>query len=176
MLSSLWWTSSNLAVSLLVLYIILEVCIIINVRRARPLDLVIKARCIKGEKTMLKTNSKKVIQKIKNWIIENSDFEGYDDLPVKNPSSFADYAANIYFIFNQEKANYRDSEQEAFIDWLAGLPASINSADYYYNNSSVAVLADILEETSEERSRFDELEAEHLMSYLIYKAIIKEAK
>ena len=91
-------------------------------------------------------------------------------------TNFADYAANIYFIFNQEKANYRGFEQEVSIDWLSGLPASINSADYYYNNPSVAVLADILEETSEERSKFDESEAERLMSCLIYKAIIKEIR
>lgn len=125
---------------------------------------------------MLKTNSKKVTQKIKNWVIENSDFEGYDNLPVKSPSSFADYAANLYFIFKKEKSDPILSEQSNFICWLAGLPASINSADYYYNNSSVAILADILEETPEEKSKFDELEAERMMSYLIYKAIIKEIK
>lgn len=125
---------------------------------------------------MLKTNSKKVTQKIENWVIENSDFEGYEDLPVKSPTSFTDYAINIYFIFKKEKSDPILSEQSNFICWLSGLPAAINSADYYYNNPSVAVLADILEETPEEKSKFDELEAERMMSYLIYKAIIKEIK
>ena len=125
---------------------------------------------------MLKTNSKKVTQKIKNWVIKNSDFRGYDDLPVKSPSSFADYAANIYFIFKQERSNYKDFEQKAFIDWLVGLPVSLNSADYYYNNSAIDILGDILEQTSEEKNKFDAWEAGRMMSYLVYKNIIKEVK
>lgn len=124
---------------------------------------------------MLRTNSKQARENIRNYITDYVNFNGYD---VKAPLDFAGIAAAVLDIFRSE---YRYSiprhanEQEAFVDWCSGLPSVLDCC-YFYNRSAVDDLGEILEETEEEKARFDESAAENLLSRLIYRELVKGAR
>lgn len=123
---------------------------------------------------MLKSNSKKAKENIRQYIIDNFTPENYTDTP---PESFDKIARFIFETFRAEKYNcaedfryYRNNEAEAFADWCAGLPSLLDTC-YYYNRSAVDDLAAILEESEAEKQRFTEEEAENLLTTLIYREI-----
>lgn len=130
---------------------------------------------------MIKSNSKRAIDNIKNYIISiyntDSDREGLEEVP-ENPTmaDFEAIAKNIYTCFIDEAYyNYnkmRYSEQEAFSLWCSGLCGAIHTGDYYLGQA-VEVLGDILEETAEERAKFTRDKAEQMLDYLIYREIKK---
>ena len=124
---------------------------------------------------MIKTNSKKAIENIKNYVMENYTPGNYDDDETK--VTFEDRAAFILKVFRDEaKAASFDDTQQGFIEWCAGLPSILDTC-YYYNRSAKADLGGILEETAEERDKYTESEAERLLSILIYRELLKgEAK
>ena len=125
---------------------------------------------------MLKTNSKKAVENIKKYIVDNFDFSGYDDGTTKEPETFAEIAKFIYNIFIEEKRynndNFKYSEQAIFADWCAGLPSVLDTC-YFYNRSAVEDLGAILEETDAEKARYSEADAEKLLTSLIYREIKK---
>lgn len=125
---------------------------------------------------MLKTNSKKAIENIKNYIINNFDFCNYDDGTTEEPETFEAIAKFIYNCFLTEK-RYNDgygnySEQQLFFDWCSGLPSVIDTC-YFYNRSAVEDLAVILEETEAKKSKYSEADAEKLLTNLIYRELKK---
>lgn len=114
---------------------------------------------------MLKTNSKQAQLNVQNYIITNaSDYiEECYELPTEGKAIFASIA-EIY------RTEYRKPMTQAnFTEWAQGLPCG-GLFDYYLH-SAVDDLGDILEETEEERSRYTEQQAEHTLSYLIYREI-----
>ena len=126
---------------------------------------------------MLKTNSKKARENIRNYIIDNFTAENYTDTP---PTEWHEIAVFIYDTFRSEKYNclqdyhyYKNSEHYAFREWCQGLPSVLDTC-YYYNRSAVEDLGNILEQTIIERNRYEECEAENLLSTLIYNEIKKE--
>ena len=126
---------------------------------------------------MLKTNSKKAIENIKNYIVNNFDFTNYDGYTdEKKPETFSEIAKFIYKCFIEEKRynndNYKYSEQAIFLDWCSGLPSVIDTC-YFYNRSAVDDLAVILEETEAEKEKYSESNAEKLLTNLIYREIKK---
>lgn len=125
---------------------------------------------------MLKTNSKKAIENIKNYIVNNFDFTNYEDGTTEEPTTFEAIAKFIYKCFIEEKRynndNYKYSEQAIFLDWCSGLPSVIDTC-YFYNRSAVDDLAVILEETEEEKAKYSESDAEKLLTNLIYREIKK---
>lgn len=126
---------------------------------------------------MLRTDSKKAIENIKNYIVKNFDFTNYagyvDD---EEPTTFEAMAKFIYKCFITEKRynndNYKHSEQTIFFDWCSGLPSVIDTC-YFYNRSAVDDLAVILEESESEKQKYSESEAENMLTYLIYREIKK---
>lgn len=123
---------------------------------------------------MLKSNSKKAKENIKQYIIDNFTPENYTDTP---PEDFDGIAKFILETFREEKyispedfRYYLNNEFEAFADWCAGLPSLLDTC-YYYNRSAVDDLAAILEESEEEKQRFTEREAETRLTTLIYREI-----
>ena len=123
---------------------------------------------------MLKSNSKKAHENIKQYIIDNFTPENYTDTP---PEDFDGIAKLIIETFRAEKYNsaedfkyYKLNESAAFADWCAGLPSLLDTC-YYYNRSAVDDLAAILEESEAEKQRFTEEEAENLLTTLIYREI-----
>ena len=122
---------------------------------------------------MLRT--KKAIENIRAYIMDNFTPENYTDNP---PKDFRGVAAFILDTFRKEKMSdyrYRDcSEFAAFTDWCQGLPSVLDTC-YYYNRSAVDDLGRILEETAEEKARFTEAEAERRLTWLIYRELSKGA-
>lgn len=128
---------------------------------------------------MLKTNSKAARNNIRSYIMDHYDSNGYD-LP--EAITFTEVATNIYNTYKSEK-RYTDSyyikhnysDQEIFTDWCTGLPSILDTC-YYYNRSAIDDLGAILEETEAEKARYKEDKAANLLSYLIYREIIKAIK
>ena len=142
---------------------------------------------------MLKTNSKAFTNKIDSYIKETAadyireqyteDGETYTrngralDLDARE-----DLAAAILDIFQDEMLKHdkqyaagRVSRFDMFRNWASGL-AMGSTFLYYYNVSAVDLLGDMLEETAEERARFDERQAEEMLTRVIYNRLTKSAE
>lgn len=128
---------------------------------------------------MLKTNSKKAIENIRNYIIENFTPDNYTN---KAPEGFPEIARFILDVFEIEKY-YTDavarrrglSDGGVFAEWCAGLPAVLDTL-YYYNRSAVDDLGALLEESESEKSKYSESQAEQMLTRLIYRELLKGAK
>lgn len=121
---------------------------------------------------MLKTNSKKALENIRAYILENADNTNYG-----GKCEFADWKTASRFVFGcflEEKSgdNRRMGEYDLFEEWARGLPSSFDFC-YWYNRPAVDDLGAILEETDEEKARFSESSAEKLLTRLIYNQIKK---
>lgn len=123
---------------------------------------------------MLKSNSKKAVENIRAYIVENFDPTNYQPEPV--PETFAEIAAFILAEFRAEKTpdNRRMTEQALFIEWAAGLPSVLDTC-YYYNRSAVDDLGAILEESDSEKAKYSERDAETMLTRLIYRELVKGA-
>lgn len=120
----------------------------------------------------LKTNSKKARENIQKYIMDNFTGENYE---IETPGTFLETAEIILDIFRNEKQDARYPEKENFINWAAGLPSILDTC-YYYNRSAIDDIGKILEEAETEKSRFKEMQAEELLSNLIYRELIKAEK
>lgn len=125
----------------------------------------------------MKTNTKKTAENIRLYIMDNFTPEGCTDNP---PQEWHEIAAFILDTFRSEKYHliedfrYYKNEQTAFADWCAGLPSVLDCC-YFYNRSAVDDLGAILEETTEEKARYTDAEAENLLTALIYRELKKGA-
>ena len=120
----------------------------------------------------LKTNSKKAKENIQKYIMDNFTEEAYG---IETPKTFQETAEIILEVFRNEKQDARYSEKENFVNWAAGLPSILDTC-YYYNRSAVDDIGEILEESETEKSCFTEMQAEELLSSLIYRELIKAEK
>ena len=124
---------------------------------------------------MLKTNSKAARENIRAYIMANANTEEYAETAC---NTFEEVAAAIYADFDRVTnipINRRMSLQDRFCEYAAGLPSIIDTC-YYYNRSAVDDLAEILEETPEERAKYSEDDAERLLSLLIFREIEKAVR
>ena len=121
---------------------------------------------------MLRTNSKKAMENIRAYIEENFDCTSYE--LGKEPETFKEKACFILKTCRAEKTypGYHTPDYEIFKDWCQGLPSLLDTC-YYYNRSAADDLAEILEETEEEKNRYTESEAEEKLTYLIYRELRK---
>lgn len=126
---------------------------------------------------MLKSNSKKARENVKNYILDNFTPESYTNEPPTKARDIMQFIYNCFvsekFTIENEKRYYHYNEYAAFVDWCAGLPSVLDTC-YYYNRSAVDDLSAILEESESEKSRYTEAEAEKMLTYLIYNVIKKE--
>lgn len=127
---------------------------------------------------MLKTNSKKARENIREYIVNHFDPSNYTD---RAPESWPEIAAFILETFANEKTYstkymYRAmlSDEKVFIDWCQGLPSVLDTC-YYYNRSAVDDLGAILEESESEKARYSESDAEKLLTHLIFRELMKGA-
>ena len=119
---------------------------------------------------MLKTNTKKAIKNIRNYIWVHTEGSFKD---------FKDVANHIRTRYEKEKPYSQKNinilgltNYEVFREWAQGLPMDTLFL-YYYNVSAVDLLGDILEETKEERNMFSEEQAEERLTQLIFREISK---
>lgn len=139
---------------------------------------------------MLKTNSKKARENIRNYIVEH--FDGTNYAPkfdyieqaqkdnangTRNVDIFSMVAHAISETFYNEKLRFdnrykagRVSRFDMFADWCAGLPSILDTC-YYYNRSAVDDLGAILEETDAEKRKYTEEQAENSLTWLIFREI-----
>lgn len=122
---------------------------------------------------MLKTNSKQARANLRAYVIDRFDDEGYTER-VTNPNDFHEVAGAIWAEAVRVKGYDSFVSQSEFEDWAQGLPSILDTC-YYYNRSAVDDLGEILEETEAEKARFNESQAEHYLTYLIYAEIRKSA-
>ena len=121
---------------------------------------------------MLRSNSKKVIEKVRSYITDgiDPDYFGLAEAP-----DFPEACKLILQACEDEKFYNRiRSGLDTFRDWAQGLPSAFNTC-YYYNVSALDLLADWLEETDSEKSKYSESEAEEMITRLIYRELIKGA-
>ena len=139
---------------------------------------------------MLRTNEKRVNEKVKDYIIdsfkdfqlENPTYE-YDHLHTLESVDSNNYtevcnAINCIFfcemLENDNRWNAgRLSRADAFVNWCQGLPAALN-CDYYLH-SAVDLLGDWLEETDEEKKKFSECQAETRITQILYRELNRNA-
>lgn len=127
---------------------------------------------------MLKTNSKAARQNIRRYIVDNATLEDYT---TNTPQDFPELAKLILATFRNEKYSmpedfryYNNSEFLAFADWCAGLCGILDTC-YYYNRSAVDDLGEILEESTEEKARYTESQAQNELTRLLYRELTKGA-
>ena len=127
---------------------------------------------------MLKTNSKKARENVRNFIIAGFTPEGYTANP---PQEFPEIARFILATFRNEKYHlpqdfryYQNNERVAFVDWCAGLPGILDTC-YYYNRCAVDDLGAILAESEEEKAHYTEEQAENTLTFLIYRELTRGA-
>lgn len=121
---------------------------------------------------MLRSNSKAVVEKIHKYIVDgiNPDYFGLAEEP-----DFPEACKLILQACEDEKFYNRiRSGLDTFRDWAKGLPSALNTC-YYYNINAVDLLADWLEETEAEKSKYSESEAEEIITRLIYRELTKGA-
>lgn len=116
---------------------------------------------------MLRTNSRKVREKVRDYIAKNTT--GWEADP-KTFEEAADIIAMEWrrYVYPAMRRDGR-SIQEHFADFAAGLPNSL--FDYYAYGDTVKTVGDMLEQTESERSRYTDSQACDLLTYLIFREI-----
>lgn len=131
---------------------------------------------------MLKTNSKKACENIRNYIMNDFDYiqerAEYNGI-VLDKNNVQSVLAYAYGIFKSEKKreiedNYSNPNFAIFKDWAQGLALGWLFC-YFYNRSAVDDLAEILEESESEKAKYSESEAEIMLTRLIYREMEKAA-
>ena len=119
---------------------------------------------------MLKTNSKKARENVRDYIINHFCPDGYDFLG--DSHDWETVARYIMAQFEHEKPRNCGYRKEIFVEWCAGLPSVLDTC-YYYNRSAVDDLGEILDETETEKARYTEQQAETMITRLIYAELCK---
>ena len=125
---------------------------------------------------MVKANSKIARENIKKYIMDNFTPENYQ---IEKPDTFEEVAKIIIDTCNTEKSGdylmKRFSPFERFKDWCQGLPSIFDIIEAF-TPEAVDILGDILEETPEERNRYEIEDAQTMLISLIYRELERGAK
>lgn len=126
---------------------------------------------------MLRTNSKKARENVRNYIMTDADYIAERIECDPDTLTEAQALRSVWEIFTAEYYNpipptrrNRSTVFDLFAEWASGLALG-GLFLYYYNVSAVKVLGDILEETEEERSKYTEEQAERLLTLLIFREV-----
>ena len=121
---------------------------------------------------MLRSNSKKVIEKVRSYIIKGVDHEYFE---LETDPDFKTACKLVLTACENEKRYSRSrSGFETFKDWAQGLPSAFDTL-YYYNVSAVDLLGAWLEESDNEKAKYSESKAEEMITRLIYRELTKGA-
>lgn len=119
---------------------------------------------------MLKSTHHKVLEKIHKYITENVDHEYFD---ITSDPDFHTACKLILSACENEKQHIQYSSRfSMFREWMQGLPSAFN-AMYFYNVSAVDLLADWLEETENEKSKYSESEATERITRMLFRELQK---
>jgi hypothetical protein len=127
---------------------------------------------------MLNKDDKKARENTRKYFLSIVDFEYLSaDCGITIPQDdFTIAAAVINAKFKRDKLDgnnlYRagnGSRAYWFNEWIAGLPGCVES--YVFCDDAITALREILEVSESERVNIDTLEAEKMLSYMIYHEI-----
>ena len=119
---------------------------------------------------MLKSNSKKVRQAVREYIAKNTS--GWD----ADPKDFHEACEFIQKEWNHYKhpdmRKERKSLQEQFNEFARGLPNNV--FDYIAYGDTTKLVGDMMEQTESERAKYSDSQACDLLTYLIFDEVNKE--
>lgn len=133
---------------------------------------------------MLRTTNKKVKATIKNYINESvADWvdDNFNYLTIDEFEELKTYEGQCNLIIdkflnemvkNNKNAKYY-SYYDLFVEWCEGQPSVLETG--YYLHSAKNLLADWLEETPEEASKYTEQQSESRITQLLWREITKHA-
>lgn len=130
---------------------------------------------------MLKTNSKKAKENLKNYIMKYSessfnDCKNYEKEKFKYKNTFSDRCTWLYKKFRSEKKGEEKAYNNEFLmfdSWAAGLACNQLFLYRWFTRSAQNDVASILEESETEKEKYTESQAMDLLTKLIYREIIK---
>ena len=130
---------------------------------------------------MLKTNSKKAKENLKNYIMKYSessfnDCKNYEKENFKYNNTFSDRCTWLYKKFRSEKKGEEKAYNNEFLmfdSWAAGLACNQLFLYKWFTRSAQNDVASILEESETEKENYTESQAMDLLTKLIYREIIK---
>ena len=119
---------------------------------------------------MLRTNSKKVREAVRAYIVKNTN--GWE----KDPETFEEAAAIIKrawdgYKYQGMRQEFKNNIVEAFKDFASCLPN--NAFDYIAEGDTLKLVGDMLEQTEQERAKYSDGEACDLLTSLICREISK---
>lgn len=128
---------------------------------------------------MLKSNSKLFKNKVQNYILDCIDVEEIDNPTIQEKLQ---YIADCFEIekFNPYKEQYKKlwnvgvNKQALFIDWLQGLPSSINLDFSTYDIKQL--LINWYEESEEQAEKYNNVEIDKQFYTLIYNNFVDLCK
>lgn len=128
---------------------------------------------------MLKTNSKKARENVRDYIVKNTCGDGYGVAA----DALETFDGCARFIIETFKNEYKHDPTfrrfgfcfPSFRDWCAGLPSALDTC-YYYNRSAVADAAAILQETPAESAKYSESDAENILTVMIFRELEKAGR
>ncbi len=115
---------------------------------------------------MLKTNSKKYLQNMQNFVISAIS----EDCPSQADADKLKYLFDCYDSEFNHKFNAQrfPNEQERFANWLAGLPSAISLPCYY---SDIIELAKELQEVDEYDTKTENRICENYFNFMAFHII-----
>ena len=124
---------------------------------------------------MLKTNSKKAINNTRQYVIDCANLSDYGIQDQFTPDNWGSFR-KAYIPIIRKELFYRLPENApvlfgTFKHYMQGLPSSF---EYFLGENALNDLADILEETEEEKNRFTQNEAAELLTKLIYRELFQK--
>ena len=115
---------------------------------------------------MLRTNSKKYLSNIQNYLIDAVNTEGYKTEATTDAEKIAFVMSCYDSEFNHKYNAIRyPNEQERFANWLAGLPSAI-SIPFYYND--IIELAKQLQEVETYAEKMEQRICENYFNFMAY--------
>lgn len=118
---------------------------------------------------MLKTNSRQAKDNLKSYIMTAWNLEPEEQGRTWEETREA-IKESFYFQAYRSEYERRQNMQEAFKNWLAGLPKGLGD---FYLCQAVKDLGNILDQTEAERNRYTEDQACNTLSYLIFREVYR---
>ena len=126
---------------------------------------------------MIRSNSKQAVENIRKYIMMDVDYIAERSEYTIDESNTDEVLSYAWDIFSDEmkyriENNYHNPCFVIFEDWARGLALG-NLFCYYCTRSAVDDLAEILEESDEEKAKYTEQQAEEFLTRLIYREMEK---
>lgn len=122
---------------------------------------------------MLRTNSKAVKEKIREYIL-NHYCKVAEDYKLRPTEDFDEAATHIMYYFFLEKVKLDKRKHfttyQLFKDWLSGLAILIDT-DYFVKPVAKEIVAEWLEESETEKDKYTESQAEDLITKLLFREL-----